>query len=77
MNEDKFINDFKSQFIDADEIIIDTSTEFRKIGSWDSLTGMAILVMIKDKYGVDMTDKHLKNCSTVKDVFKFVFQARS
>ena len=72
MNRDKFINDFKSQFIDSDEITVDASTEFRKIGSWDSLTGMAVLVMIKDEYGVDMADTDLKKCNTVQDIFDFV-----
>jgi acyl carrier protein len=72
MEQDKFINDFKSQFIDSDEIAVDASTEFRKIGSWDSLTGMAVLVMIKDEYGVDMADTDLKKCNTVEDIFEFV-----
>jgi acyl carrier protein len=72
VNRDKFINDFKSQFIDSDEITVDASTEFRKIGSWDSLTGMAVLVMIKDEYGVDMADTDLKKCNTVQDIFDFV-----
>lgn len=72
MEQDKFINDFRSQFIDSDEIAVDASTEFRKIGSWDSLTGMAVLVMIKDEYGVDMADTDLKKCNTVQDIFYFV-----
>lgn len=72
MEQDKFINDFRSQFIDSDEIAVDASTEFRKIGSWDSLTGMAVLVMIKDEYGVDMADTDLKKCNTVQDIFQFV-----
>lgn len=72
MEQHKFINDFKSQFIDGDEITVNASTEFRKIGSWDSLTGMAVLVMIKDEYGVDMADTDLKKCNTVQDVFEFI-----
>lgn len=72
MEQHKFINDFRSQFIDSDEITVDAFTEFRKIGSWDSLTGMAVLVMIKDEYGVDMSDTDLKKCNTVQDVFEFI-----
>ena len=72
MEKDKFLNDFQSQFVDSDEITVDGSTEFRKIGSWDSLTGMAVLVMIKDEYGVDMAETDLKKCNTVQDIFQFV-----
>lgn len=72
MEPNKFVSNFKSQFIDSDEITVDASTEFRKIGSWDSLTGMAVLVMIKDEYGIDMADTDLKKCKTVADIFEFV-----
>jgi acyl carrier protein len=72
MEQQKFIDNFKSQFVDADDIAVDTTTEFRRIGSWDSLTGMAVLVMIKDEYGVDMADTDLKRCHTVHDIFEFV-----
>ena len=72
MEQDKFINDFKQQFIDSDEIAVDASTEFRKIASWDSLTGMAVLVMIKDEYEVDMADTDLKRCNTIQDIYQFV-----
>ena len=72
MDEDKFIKDFTDQFVDGDEITVDTSTKFREIDSWDSMTGMAVLLMIKDAYGVDMSDTDLRKCTTVQDVFDFV-----
>lgn len=72
MDKNKFINDFTSQFIDADHISVNENTKFRDIGSWDSLTGMALLVMIEDEYQVKMNDSDLRNCTTVQDIFDFV-----
>jgi len=72
MYKDKFIEDFKSQFIDGETIAVDASTDFRQIESWDSLTGMAVLVMIKDEYGIDMSDTDLKKCKTVGDIIDYV-----
>lgn len=72
LNQDKFIKDFKSQFIDGDEIAVDVSTDFRQISSWDSLTGMAVLVMIKDVYGIDMSATDLKKCKTIGDIIELV-----
>lgn len=72
MDKNKFIADFTSQFIDADDISVDENTKFRDIGSWDSLTGMAVLVMIEDEYQVKMNDSDLGKCSTVRDIFDFV-----
>jgi acyl carrier protein len=72
MEINEFIAKFQEQFIDADELSIKSDTTFRDLGTWDSLTGMAVLVMIKDDYGVDMTDTDLKGCQTVQNIFDFI-----
>jgi len=72
MEIEKFVNNFKDQFIDGDEISFKLETEFRLIESWDSLTGMSIIVMIRDIYGVDVTDFEFKSCKTVLEVFELV-----
>lgn len=72
MDSKHFIDMFQEQFIDADEINIDLNTEFRQLPTWDSLTGMSVLVMIKDEYDVDMTDEDLKACTTVAEIYNFV-----
>ena len=72
MEINTFIEQIKSQFIDAEEITLLSATEFRTISSWDSLTGMAILVMIKDEYNVEMSDDDLKFCKTVQEIYNFV-----
>ncbi len=72
MEIEKFVNEFRDQFIDGDEINFNSETEFRTIGSWDSLTGMSIIVMIKDVYGVDVSDTEFKSCKTVLEIFELV-----
>lgn len=72
MDNTTFISQFQEQFIDADEITVDMETKFRELPTWDSLTGMSVLVMIKDEYGVDMPAEELKRCNTVADIYNFV-----
>ena len=72
MEINKFINDFREQFIDSDELILTEETEYRSIGTWDSLTAMSVLVMIKDNYGIDISEKELKNANTIKEIFQIV-----
>jgi len=72
INEQEFYDNFRSEFIDADEITIDAETDFRKLDSWDSLTGMAVLVMIQDKYTDKFTEKEFKECKVSGDVFNCV-----
>ena len=71
-----FIEKFKDQFIDGDAIEIQADTRFRELGSWDSLTGMSVLVMIKDEYGVDMPDMALRQCNTVEDIYHYVSNSK-
>jgi acyl carrier protein len=72
MDKDIFIGKLQEQFIDADEITISMDTSFRELPTWDSLTGMSVLVMIQDEYNVDMTDRDLKSCNTIADIYDFV-----
>jgi acyl carrier protein len=63
-----FYRDFQNEFIDPENLMIDDTTAFRKIGSWDSLTGMALFVMIQDKYAMQFSDADFKSCITAGDV---------
>ena len=47
-------------------------TIFRNLDSWDSLTGMAIQVMLEDNYGVRIPDETFKSFKTINDIYEFV-----
>ena len=68
-NLDEFVKKFRDQYRDPNEFKMDAQTEFKTVGSWDSLTGMAILVMIYDEFKIDFPQDKLKACKTVKDVY--------
>jgi len=72
MDKIEFFEQLKNEFIDVDDIAVDEYTVFRDLESWDSLTGMSILVMIKDQYDVDINDNDLRNCKTFGDIFNAV-----
>jgi len=67
-----FITKFKSQYSDADTFDLEPESEFRKFGTWDSLTAMAILVMIKDEYNVDIAVEKFRELQTIKDVYDYI-----
>ena len=70
----EFTQKFKEQYIDGKQIEMSPDTAFRQVGSWDSLTGMAVLVMIKDEYGIDIPVDKFKGLITVQDVYRFIFK---
>lgn len=72
----EFTKKFQNQYFDADTFELNPETDFRQIDSWDSLTGMAVLVMIKDDYGVDIATETFKTLKTVKDVYSLIESAR-
>ena len=72
MEQDKFLQLFKEQYIDGDEISLDFKINFRSISSFDSLTGMAIMAVIKDEFDVDLTIEEWKSLQTVEDVYNFI-----
>lgn len=72
MNVNEFLEKFKEQYADFEEIELTINMDFRTIDSYDSLTGMAILVMIKDEFDIDMTDDEYKTLHSVEEVFQYI-----
>lgn len=71
MDKEIFLQNVRQQFIDPDEIELSFDSDFRKIESYDSLTGMTILVMLKDDFGVDITEAEYKTKITVGDLYEY------
>jgi acyl carrier protein len=72
MELSEFTNKVREQFIDGDEIEMGPETRFRDLGSWDSLTGMSILVMIKDEFDADLSVDDFKKQQTVQDLYDHI-----
>ncbi len=69
MESKAFLEKFTEQFIDCDDISIDLNSNFRDVDSFDSLTGMAIIMMIEDEYGKKIEDQEFKSCKTVQELY--------
>ncbi|RZJ65405.1 MAG: acyl carrier protein [Flavobacterium sp.] len=71
MDKAEFIEKVKEQFLDpVDDLGFDDN--FRDFGSYDSLTGMTIMVMIKDEFGYDITEADYRNQKTIQQLFDLV-----
>ncbi len=74
MDKEKFIENLQNQYEDPADIKLEMDSDFRKIESYDSLTGMTIMVMLKDEYNVEITEKEYLSKKTVKELFEYVQQ---
>ena len=68
----KFRENVAQQFLEEDQKLVSETVEFRKLETYDSLTGMAILAIIKDEYGVDIPVDEYKKLNTVNQLFEYV-----
>jgi acyl carrier protein len=68
----EFAELMKEQYYDAAEITFDEDTDIRSIGSFDSLTGMSMMLAIKDNFDLDIDEKQWKSLSTPRQIFEFI-----
>ena len=60
------------EVFETDEQSLIESMGFRDHDHWDSLTGMATKVMIKDIYNADLKVEIFETLTTVNDIYDFV-----
>lgn len=72
MNIKDFIVDFADQFDETELSEFKPDTKYREFDEWTSLTALAILSMIKKKYGVNLTASEVKDYDTVESLYNLI-----
>jgi acyl carrier protein len=72
MNQKEFIKNLKNQYVDPEEIQLEMSAKFKELDSFDSLTGMSIIVFIKDEFNIDVSQKDFKAIETVQQLYDHI-----
>ena len=72
MNQKEFIKNLKNQYVDPEEIQLEMSTKFKELDSFDSLTGMSIIVFIKDEFNIDVSLNDFKAIETVQQLYDHI-----
>lgn len=72
MDKNNFIENVKNQFENYQDITLNMESNFREVDTYDSLTAMTIMVMLKDEYNVDISDEEYLSKKTVQELYDFV-----
>jgi acyl carrier protein len=72
MEINEFVERFANQFVDYDMVNVKADVKFRDLDSWDSLTGMAVLTMIQDDFGVEINVDDFLKLSTPREVLEYI-----
>jgi acyl carrier protein len=67
----KFMQLVNEQVV-TDEIDITINTPFSKFNSWDSLSIMAMVVMVEDEYQVKVTYEQIEKAKKLEDIFTLI-----
>ena len=72
METKEFIDNFAVQFDDTDASLFTLETRFRVLEEWDSMSALAIMAMVDEKYHVKLTPDEMKQANTIQDLFEIV-----
>lgn len=73
MDKQVFLKNVANQFLEL-ESPLGLESNFRDFNSYDSLTGMTIMIMIKDEYGFDITESQYRAQKTVIELYTIVLE---
>ena len=68
----EFISKFASQFEDEDPSVFTADTDYHELDSWSSLTGLSVVAMIIQEYGVELDSQDVRKADTIEDLFNLV-----
>lgn len=72
MDIQDFICKMSSLFADEDSSVFTPDTDFHELDSWSSLTGLSLVMMIFQEYGVEIESKDIRQADTIEDLFNIV-----
>jgi acyl carrier protein len=63
----------KEQFIDDQDVsLINPDVSFKKLESYDSLTGMAIITTLEEDLDIKILVDDYKKMQTIRDLFEYI-----
>lgn len=72
MDIKEFIEKISEQFEDTDPAEITTTTEFKNLDEWSSLTALSIIAMVDEEYDIQLNGDDLRRANTIEDLYNIV-----
>lgn len=75
MKIDEFLEIIKVELPESSSFL-EGSTEFRSLDEWDSLTGMSIVVLLEETYGIPIPDNVFHSFKTLDDIYNYISEKK-
>lgn len=69
---EQFIESFLVAVDFQEPVEVQADTHLLDLPEWDSLAALGVIVMFDVEYGKTITGDHLKNCTTINDLYKLL-----
>jgi acyl carrier protein len=72
MDINEFVKNFAEQFEDTDTSEFKPDTYFHELDEWSSMSALAIIAMVDEKYEVRVKGDDIRTSNTIEDLYKIV-----
>ena len=72
MELNDFIKAFAAEFDETPVEVFAPDTKYKDLEEWGSLTALAIISMIDERFEKRVTGADIRNCETIKNLFDIV-----
>lgn len=72
MEINEFVRDFEMQMDDLTPGSLTSSTEFKRLDSWDSMNVLVVIAMVDKKYNKQLNTRDFEQSDTLEDLFRVV-----
>lgn len=68
----EFIENIANLFEETDTSEFMSTTVFKELDEWSSLTALSVIAMVDEEYGITLKGDDIRNASTLEDLFNIV-----
>lgn len=72
MELNEFIKNFAGEFDETPMESFQSTTVYKTLDEWNSLTALSIISMVDDQYDKTITGADLRACNTIEELFNLV-----
>lgn len=72
MDLQNFIKMFAEQFDETPIEMFKSTTDYKTLEEWNSLTALSVIAMVDDECGKRITGADLRSCTTIEELYNLV-----
>lgn len=72
MELNEFVKHFAEQFDETPSEVFESTTVFKELEEWSSLTALSIIAMVDEELDKRITGADIRNSNSIEDLFQLI-----